>query len=82
MSMSNLFPLQKFDKCFSKKTEKYPTGLIRHLVVESAEILNKPIIMMDDMLETIVLVPEELAESMLRRNFWGMDFLPVDGTWR
>lgn len=69
-------------KCLSEKTEKYPTGLIRHLVVESAEIPDKPIIMMDGTLETIVLVSEELAESMLRRNFWGMDFLPVDGTWR
>lgn len=69
-------------KCLSERTEKYPTGLIRHLVVESAEIPDKPIIMMDDTLETIVLVSEELAESMLRRYFWGMDFVPVDGTWR
>lgn len=69
-------------KCLSQETEKDPTGLIKHLVIDSTKLPNKHIIMVDETLETIVLVSEELAESMLRRNFWGMDFILADGTRR
>ena len=76
------WPFLPRTKCISEKTERYPTGLIRHLVVESTQLPKKPIIMLDEIPETVVLVSEELAESMLRRNFWGMEFIPVEGTWR
>lgn len=64
--------------CMSERTEKYPNGTIRHLVVQSGKIQGKPILMVDGTLETIVLVSMELAESMLRRGMWGMDYVPVD----
>lgn len=64
--------------CVSERTEKYPNGTIRHLVIQSEKIQGKSILMVDGTLETIVLVSMELAESMLRRGMWGMDYVPVD----
>lgn len=64
--------------CMSGKTEKYTNGLIQHLVIESDKTQRKPILMIDGTLETIVLVSMELAESMLRRGIWGMDYVSVD----
>lgn len=65
-------------KCLSQETEKDPMGMIKHLVVEESKLQGKSILIVDQTLETIVLVSLELAESMLRRNFWGMNFTPVD----
>lgn len=65
-------------KCLGEETEKDPTGLIKHLVVEEGKLQGKSILVVDGTVENIVLVSLELAESMLRRNFWGMNFIPVE----
>lgn len=64
--------------CMSEKTEKYPNGLIRRLVIQPGKLQRTSILMVDGTIETIVLVSMELVESMLRRGMWGMDYVPVD----
>ncbi|MGN0161106.1 MAG: imm11 family protein [Lachnospiraceae bacterium] len=68
--------LKKID-CMSKETEKYPTGFVKKLVIEEKKIQNVPIFMVGGLLETVIVVSMELAESMLRRNMWGMEFESV-----
>ena len=46
-------------------------------MVES-RLQDRPMLMVDGTIETIVLVSLELAEAMLRRGLWGMDYIPVD----
>lgn len=65
-------------KCLSEQTTKYPTGLIEHPVFVENKLQGRPILMVDGTIETIVLVSLELAECMLRRGFWEMDYIPVD----
>lgn len=65
-------------QCLSEQTTKYPTGLVKHLVVVENRLQRRPILMVDGTLETIVLVSLELAEAMLRRGLWGMEYIPVD----
>ncbi len=65
-------------KCLSEQTVKYPTGLVEHLVAVESRLQGRPILMVDGTIETIVLVSLELAEAMLRRGMWGMDYIPVE----
>ena len=65
-------------KCLSEQTAKYPTCLVEHLVVVESRLQDRPMLMVDGTIETIVLVSLELAEAMLRRGLWGMDYIPVD----
>lgn len=65
-------------QCLSEQTTRYPTGLVKHLVVAENRLQRRPILMVDGTLETIVLVSLELAEAMLRRGLWGMEYIPVD----
>lgn len=65
-------------QCLSEQTTRYPTGLVKHLVVAGNRLQRRPILMIDGTLETIVLVSLELAEAMLRRGLWGMEYIPVD----
>lgn len=65
-------------QCLSGQTTRYPTGLVKHLVVAENRLQGRPILMVDGTLETIVLVSLELAEAMLRRGLWGMEYIPVD----
>lgn len=64
--------------CISKMTEKNPNGTIRHLVVQPGKMKGSPILMVDGTIETIILVSMELAESMLRRGIWGVEYVPVE----
>lgn len=74
------WPYLRKIKCLSDRTEKYPNGLIKHLVINEKDTQGRPILMVEGTLETIVLVSMELAESMLRRALWGMDYEAVDMT--
>lgn len=65
-------------QCLSERTARYPTGLVEHLVVVEKTLRDRPILMVDGTIETIVLVSLEMAESMLRRGLWGMEYIPVE----
>lgn len=65
-------------RCLSEQTVKYPTGLVAHPVALESKLRDRPILMVEGTVETIVLVSLELAEAMLRRGMWGMEYIPVE----
>ncbi len=64
--------------CLSGQTVRYPTGLVKHPVAVESRLRGYPILMVEGTIETMVLVSLELAEAMLRRGMWGMDYIPVE----
>lgn len=64
--------------CLSEQTVRYPTGLVKHSVAVESRLRGYPILMVEGTIETMVLVSLELAEAMLRRGMWGMDYIPVE----
>ena len=69
--------IEKVD-CLSEETKKYPTGLLEHLVIDGRKLGKKHILRVDKTIENVVLVSLEFVESILRREFWGMEFIPVN----
>jgi len=65
-------------KCLSEQTVRYPTGLVERPVAVESRLQSRPILMVDGTVETMVLVSLELAEAMLRRGMWGMNYIPVE----
>lgn len=63
--------------CLSSRTEKYPDGMIKRLVLDQKKSWNRSIFRVDGILEQRIIVAFPLAESMLRRRMTGVSLLPV-----
>lgn len=72
-------PYIKPINCLHSDTEKYSNGMLKHLVLDSKLLPDSPIFRIDGLLEDIVVISLPLAESILRRCFYGiqLDILEV-----
>lgn len=64
--------------CLHSDTEKYSNGMLKHLVLEGRLLPNSPIFRVNGLLEDIVVISLPLAESILRRCFYGIQLNPVE----
>lgn len=71
-------PYIKPVNCLHHDTEKYSNGMLKHLVMDGRSLPNSPIFRVDGLLEDIVVVSLPLAESILRRCFYGIQLEPVE----
>lgn len=63
--------------CLSAKTERYPNGVIKRMILDEKKAWNKSIFRVDGMMEQRIIVSLPVAESMLRRKVTGISFAPV-----
>lgn len=71
-------PYIKPANCLHSDTEKHPNGMLKRLVLDSGLLPNSPIFRVDGLLEDIVIISLPLAESILRRCFYGIQLDPVE----
>ena len=64
--------------CLHSSTEKYSNGMLKHLVLDSRSLPYAPFFRLDGLLEDIVVISLPLAESILRRCFYGIQLDPVE----
>lgn len=64
--------------CLHHDAEKYPNGMLKQLVLDGGSLPAFPIFRVDGLLENIVVVSLPLAESILRRCFYGIQLDPVE----
>jgi hypothetical protein len=58
-------------KCLSPKTEYYPNGLIKKMVIDVRQAEGYSMFKINNKIETYCIIRLELAESILRRGMWG-----------
>lgn len=64
--------------CLHNSTEKYTNGMLKRLVLDSRLLPPTSIFRPDGLLEDIVVISLPLAESILRRCFYGIQLDPVE----
>lgn len=64
--------------CLHDSTEKYPNGMLKQLVLDNKLLPHASIFRPDGLLEDIVVISLPLAESILRRCFYGIHLDPVE----
>lgn len=63
--------------CLSDRAQFYPNKTIKKLVLNEDKIQNKAIFMLGGILEKYIVVRLDVAESLLRRPFYGVEFQPI-----
>jgi hypothetical protein len=65
-------------ECFHKDSEKYPTGTIKRLILDKEKLIHKDIIKIEGLLENKIIVSLPVAESILRRNMYGIGLEEIE----
>lgn len=63
--------------CLHADASKYDSGMIKHLVLDERRIQNKDVFRVGGLLEYKVIVSLPVAESLLRRRFYGIELKKV-----
>jgi len=63
--------------CLSKKARINPNGTIDIIIIEKTKLEDYPIFGLDQIAEQKVIINEDVAESLLRRNLYGTGFEKV-----
>jgi hypothetical protein len=64
-------------ECLSDKAEFTPRRTLRHLVLDQDKIGKKPIFTVAGLLEKYIIVRLDVAESLLRREFYGIELKKI-----
>lgn len=71
-------PYIELVSCLHESTEKYSNGMLKQLVLDSRSLPDTPVFRLNGVLEDIVVITLPLAESILRRCFYGIQLDPVE----
>ncbi|MCM3340837.1 MULTISPECIES: hypothetical protein [unclassified Paenibacillus] len=64
--------------CLSDKSEYHRNGMLKRPVLDRDKAGNRPLFQIDHIYETILIVNLSLAESILRRDFYGLKLKKLD----
>lgn len=64
--------------CIHREADKGDNGMITRLVLDERKIGNRPIFRLPNLIEYKVIVSMPVAESILRRRFYGVGFQKVE----
>ncbi|TQR41803.1 hypothetical protein [Paenibacillus popilliae] len=64
--------------CLSEASKLHPNKTLKHLVIDIAKIGSSKFFQVDGLLETVIVIRLDVAESMLRRGFTGYRLQRVD----
>ena len=60
--------------CLSKDVTVYPNGELKEIILDKSKIQNRDVFRVKGTQENIIIVSLAVAESMLRRQVYGVDF--------
>lgn len=64
--------------CLSKRVRINPNGTVNTIILDRDRMTNKPILRVDNIVQHTIIINEAVAESLLRRNLYGIGLEKVE----